>query len=317
MMTTFSLLLHNTNIEIRFSQAFFDKKEYEKKFYQEILLPDGKPWLSIAENNASYLFHFHGLAEYKFDPENKEVQFQPISAINTNTVEHLLFNQVIPYIYSYFGLTTLHASAVTRPLALEGSNKKDFRAVAFLGKTGQGKSTILASFCVHGFQMLTDDCLVVEKENKTLFAYPGQPSLRLWDDSAEFLYGKDSSDYPPVAEYSSKKRISESHGKFTFFNHPAAIHRMYFLDNSPEKDQNQNLEISRLSPMEAFVEILQHSFNIDMRDPERVRRSFDVTSGIASLPIFYRLSYPRTYVHLARVRQAIFDHLDEDIHPEA
>jgi hypothetical protein len=60
------------------------------------------------------------------------------------------------------------------------------RAVAFLGHSGAGKSTMAAWFHDRGFDVLADDvCVVTQSEGSPPLAQPGIPRLRMWRDALE------------------------------------------------------------------------------------------------------------------------------------
>jgi len=50
--------------------------------------------------------------------------------------------------------------------------RRGYRRIAFLGETGQGKSTIAASLGRQGFPVVTDDCLVVEEKEDEILGIP-------------------------------------------------------------------------------------------------------------------------------------------------
>lgn len=60
------------------------------------------------------------------------------------------------------------------------------RAVAFLGHSGAGKSTMAAWFHDRGFDVLADDvCVVTLNAGSPPLAQPGIPRLRMWRDALE------------------------------------------------------------------------------------------------------------------------------------
>jgi hypothetical protein len=82
-------------------------------------------------------------------------------------------------------LLPLHANAV----------EIDGKAVAFMGASGEGKSTLAAWFHDHGHQVIADDvCVVAFGGDGQVYALPGLPRLRLWQDALE-ASGRQSADY--------------------------------------------------------------------------------------------------------------------------
>jgi hypothetical protein len=83
------------------------------------------------------------------------------------------------------GLLPLHANA----LEIAG------KAVAFMGPSGEGKSTLAAAFHDRGHRILADDVCVVDLEEAAHpTVRPGLPRLRLWRDSIE-QSGRDAAEY--------------------------------------------------------------------------------------------------------------------------
>jgi hypothetical protein len=75
------------------------------------------------------------------------------------------------------GLLPLHANAV----------QIERKAVAFMGASGEGKSTLAAWFHDRGYRIIADDvCVVGFDEAGQAYAAPGLPRLRLWSEALEF-----------------------------------------------------------------------------------------------------------------------------------
>ena len=244
-----------------------------------------------------------------FDPKKREIHYYPTTNLDQISIDHLIADQVLPLIHSFYGLTYVHASAVVIQIPYEhASEKHNQEVIAFIGDTGQGKSTLTASLCRVGYPVFTDDCLALEESHGHIIGYPGNSTLRLWSDSVDFLYGEVGVEFQTVAQYTTKKRVNlnEVHGKF--FKESAPIRRIYFLDNSADRDSDPEIEITPLSPKQAFIELFTHAFRLDITDKERLRQEFDILTQISLYPIFFRLSYPRDYSQLAYVQQAILQH---------
>jgi hypothetical protein len=75
------------------------------------------------------------------------------------------------------GKLCLHASVI----------KADERAIAFLGATGAGKSTLAAACTRNDCPILADDLAVLIPEKTTFYAQSGYPRLRLWPESLGIL----------------------------------------------------------------------------------------------------------------------------------
>ena len=112
---------------------------------------DGSPWLALGVRDGAYLLGFAGGVDFVVTSDGRiETYARPGTPMHT--VRHLLIDQVLPQWLSHTGRLVLHASAVQAP----------YGAVAFLGRTGTGKSTLAASFAASGSPLLADDAVVVE-----------------------------------------------------------------------------------------------------------------------------------------------------------
>jgi hypothetical protein len=82
------------------------------------------------------------------------------------------------------------------------------------------------------------------------------------------------------------------------------LRRVYFLG----AEAGEVPLFTAMSPAEALIELVKHSFLLDIEKPEALARHFEALSGLANQPLFYRLDYPRRFTDLPRVRQAIIEH---------
>jgi len=189
-----------------------------------------------------------------------------------------------------------HASAV----------EIDGGAVAFMGASGKGKSTLAASFATNGFRFLTDDGLMVEAREGDYQVMPSHPSIRLWLDSKTALIAPDTP-AAPALEFTSKSRLLAG-GRIAFCDQPRPLRRVYFLGDGSAPA----LRFERLASADALIELVKHSFLLDIEEREMLAAHFDELSALASQPIYYRLDYPRRYEDLAAVREAIIQHASQD-----
>ena len=80
--------------------------------------------------------------------------------------------------------------------------------------------------------------------------------------------------------------------------------RVYFLGEGAASD----VAIVRTSASEAFVELMKHSFLLDIQARDAIAAHFDQLSRMVSQPIYYRLDYPRRFEMLGEVQGAILRH---------
>jgi len=253
------------------------------------------PWLLLGKQDDEYLLRFPELADFAVSKDTRKIYCRPHADATSDTIRHLLLDQVIPLLLSKRGRLVLHGSAVLTPHG----------AVAFLGETGRGKSTLASSFSEKGAPVLTDDCLLLKEENGRLLAIPSYPGLRLWPETVDALFGQETP-LVEVAHYTEKKRVDANVG-LSFCAESAALRRIYFLAAPPDNGERKFVSIVPLSVRDAFMELVKFTYLIDITDRQRLRQEFERLSRVAVLPLFYRLGFPRDFSLLPDVHRAILE----------
>src|ERR1700678_799599 len=104
---------------------------------------------------AQYFLRIHGIARYLVT-NGREIVVSPDAGALPLDVRAYLLGTIFAVLCQQRGLLPLHASAVS-------SNPVNGRqgAVAFLARSGQGKSSLAAHLAQRGFRVLADDvCLI-------------------------------------------------------------------------------------------------------------------------------------------------------------
>jgi hypothetical protein len=267
--------------------------------FHEWAFPDGTLWTQFYRTDTGYLLRFPALADFTVSHTGLDVTATPVPGVSRQAVEHLYLNQVLPLALSRQCKLVFHASAVE----INGT------AVAFMGESGKGKSTLAASFATSGARFLTDDGLMVEARDGNYHVMPSHPSIRLWLDSKTALIAPDTPSAPAL-EFTSKARFLAG-DRIAFCDSPRPLRRMYFLGDGSAPA----LAFQRLAPTDALIELVKHSFLLDIEEQATLAAHFDELSALASLPIYYRLDYPRRYENLAAVREAIIEHAKQESLP--
>lgn len=137
------------------------------------------------------------------------------------------------------GYLVLHASSVAM-----GSG-----AIAFLGGSGWGKSTLAAALHADHRSVLTDDIMALQLGNNTPVVIPAFPQCRLSSAAAEFL-GKDSATPTSLSSHIHKRAYTFEHG---FQTQPLPLKKMYILAKGDAHS------ITLISPKEAFAHLVSHT----------------------------------------------------------
>lgn len=238
------------------------------------------------------MLRFPELADFVVSADGTAVTAHPVAGVSAQTIEHLYLNQVLPLALSRQWKLVLHASAVE----VEDS------AVAFLGMSGRGKSTLAASFSTSGYRFLTDDGLLLEKEEGGYTIHPSHPSIRLWDDSRAALMPADTDAAPPI-DYTPKSRLLAG-DTVAFCGTARALRCMYVLGEGTA----DTVTIAPLGGRDAMIELVRHSFLLDIEEREMLKRHFAQLSELVKASAFFRLDYPRRYEALPAVRAAVARH---------
>ena len=253
--------------------------------------PGETPTLSFGRSEHGYVLRFHGRADFSIDMVRRSIVGLRRGRATPTTLRHLLIDQVMPLVLSRNRLV-LHASAVATPSG----------AAAFVGFTGSGKSTLAAALSACGFPLLTDDCLVLDTSTRRILARPFYPGARLLPDSVRAV-GASLGSSLPVAHDTRKRRLDERH----LACQPDAVplSQVFVLDRPGMRRAQPSIEVTRLRRVDALVALLQCTFQLDIHDPEAVRRTFERQSRlVGALPV-HRLSYPWHLNRLADTRNAI------------
>ena len=260
--------------------------------------PDGTVSLTIGRCRSGYLVRFPGLAPFLVSPDGCAVSSSLQPGTSPRTLAHLFLAKVLPLALSLRGRVILHASAVATPHG----------AIAFLGATGQGKSTLSTSFVRRAFPLLTDDGLLLVDNGTTLAGVPSYPEIRLWPDVLEAL-GHGGLEVQDVGHCDGKKRLCIGRGPWPFSLEPVPVRRLYVLGGPEPTARPRAVTITPLTPRQAFIELVKHTYRLDLDDRTRLRDEFDSIGRIAARPsLVYRLAFRRDLSRLPAVQAAILEH---------
>ena len=264
-----------------------------KEPFNRYVMDDDRVWTEFYHTRDGYLLRFPGLADFEVSIDGRKVVAYPVEGTDEATVEHLYINQLVPLALSRQGRPAFHASVVTM----------DGGAVAFLGKTGMGKSTLAASYALCDATFLTDDALIIDETVAGCRAMPSHASIRLWDDSVEALVGDDVPQAGSIS-YSDKARLLAGDA-LTFTDEPQLLLAAFVL----EREDISEIAIRSLAGMDRYMAWLENSFLLDVVDDDLLARHFEWTHRISSTVPTFALDYPRDYGILPGVRDAVRTHV--------
>ena len=174
------------------------------------------------------------------------------------------------------------------------------RAIALMGRSGAGKSTLAAALAQRGHAVLGDDLLPLYALGGQFMAAPGQPSLRLWNDSATHFHPAPDH-LPRVTPDTDKRQLPAA-------NHegvkPIPLAALLVLDR-----QGAGVEEVSLRAMDPGALILKMLANGQMAGPAEAlglgAMRLRVFSEAARRVPGYRLRYPTDHAALDQVCELI------------
>lgn len=244
---------------------------------------DGSEWLRIGRSSNGFVLDF--IAGARFHVTASRISWEA-PGLPSDTVHHLLLDQVLPLALSTVGRFPVHASCVAL----------DDRALLFAGPSGQGKSTLAAALASRGWRTLADDCAVLHQQGDDWLVSPAYPGARLWPDAAARL-GVEAPGTTPVAHYTSKIRVpgvGDAPGRIRLL-------RLYLLEWA--------VGAPRVRPGGAAspIDLLRGVFRLDVADRAGMHRDFDQACALARAGYMRRLVIPRSLDALDRVLSTVLE----------
>lgn len=228
------------------------------------------------------LVRFPRIADFVIARDLTTVRCSPAPGADMTVVDNLYYNNVLPLVGNHSGRLNLHGSAVV----------VHDQALAFIGLSRSGKTTLAGAFAQAGHAFLTEDVITLQPDEGAYNIEPKRALLRLFPDSAQQL-GIAGAD----CEAGMVKRQFEATGSLPHATRSAPLGRLYFLGDGSSPD----LQVWQLSKPEALSIALRHSFILDVEDAARLRAHFGRISDLVDAVPCYALDYPRRYDLLAGI----------------
>ncbi|MDJ0616026.1 MAG: serine kinase [Calothrix sp. MO_192.B10] len=245
-----------------------------------------EPWcLKLSREEA--LFHVKDVALFVVKGGRK-IAIVPAEDVSEQLLRFYLIGTIMGILLYQRGLLVLHASVVN----IDGG------AVAFLGVSGEGKSSTAAAFHTHGYDIITDDVAPVKFSQGSAAIAPGFPQIKLGQEVATAL-GYDFESLPLVHPSVDKRGYRP---KQEFLQTPLPIQRIYVLTSSPE------FSIEPLQVQEAVVELSRHSRPATLFHAPDAQHFFQCTT-LANKCTLYRLKRPRNLAQLPDLIKIVEEHI--------
>ena len=236
-------------------------------------LDDGTVFITIdADAEHGYRMWAKEVGQYLIAASGERVACAP-DDLSAWDWQRFLIGQVLPLVAAVRGYELLHASAV----CLDGN------AVAFLGDSAAGKTSLATNMLLEGAEFVADDALALEARDGLLIAHPGPPIAAVRHAEVERL------------STASRRRLGEPVGSnpkevlFRVSRRAGAVplRVMYFIHRTSIDSG------VRFEPITSPLLLLGSTFNFVHRPPDRLANLLDICARIdATVGAFKVLSAP-------------------------
>ena len=243
-------------------------------YHRAVLPPDSRVCQLIGRAGNCQVVRFPGTAIFGIDSRRRRIlcQADRDATLSISAVAHLLVAQVMPLVLSASRLC-LHGSAV------QGRGG----AVAFVGVSGRGKSTVAAALATCGWRLVADDCLVLKTVSERTRVTPFQAGVRLWPDAANAVSkGR--------LDASSKVRFAIDQLQLEPARSSSTLRRLYLLD---PRSSGGAVRSTPVRGPAAVIALLQAASQIDSDRPAVRREVFERLTSVVRGVDIRRLTYPQ------------------------
>ncbi len=189
--------------------------------------------------------------------------------VDEHAWQRLLIAQVLPFAALLRGLEVFHASAIVWRS----------QAVALLGRSGAGKTSLALELCRRDAGFLADDVLALERRGDILLAHPGTPVAgvaRAQGGGAQDDAGQAHRVNGEVVAVNARERLVRVPGA----REPAPLAALFFLDRRTDGPERPSFEPAADAPM-----LLSATFNFVLSTPARLRGLLEVCALAARLRV--------------------------------
>ena len=235
------------------------------------------------------------MGEFIVSADGASLFFRREAEASAAAFQVYFLGQALSFALLKLGYEPLHATA----LAFD-----DGRAIAVLGESGTGKSTLAATFVAAGARMVTDDVLVTREEDGRVRAWPGPTRLKLFPNVAA-RFERDRS--AGVAMNALTRKLVLPLGPSQVCERPVRLAAIY--DIAPPAGRpgpgGSDVRIESMTGRDAALALVGATFNQRYVTRARLERQFASAIALSQAVPVRRLVYPRVLERLADVRAAV------------
>ncbi|MCC6545289.1 MAG: hypothetical protein IT392_12465 [Nitrospirae bacterium] len=181
--------------------------------------------------------------------DGRNAFIEPAANTDEGKVRHFLFKAPLAAMLFQRGVLAFHAAAAAT----------QHGAILFAGDSGSGKSTLLAALLKRGWEMLSDDLVMVDlDEHERPVVFPVCQDILLWPDAMEKLKIAAPSSKPH--DYNNKRSVIPQPGPIA--SDPKPLRAIYWLS----VHNRDEIEIKELEGTERFSALGLLSYNSHIAD---------------------------------------------------
>lgn len=232
------------------------------------------------------LLWYDGVGVFAVAADARSVAVYPAPGVDERLLALVLVGQVATYVLRQRGRPCLHASAV-----VIGAG-----AAAFVGRHGQGKSTMAAAFLHRGQALLTDDVLPLHLHVGDVYGGPSLPIMKLWREAAAGALHLDE-ELPglPIRE---EKKLLALDERFALAPAPVRLRAVYVLDRYDlAAGDRADIAIHELSKREGLTSLLAQTYGRELALPAEWGRLLPLYARLAVQAPVRVLRYPNGFSH--------------------
>jgi hypothetical protein len=245
-------------------------------YVSDYLDPHGQPALQVWQvgQDAYFWFRYSDGIEFIIDRQGARIWGRRPAKAADEDVAWYLLGPILGFLLRLRGVMCLHASAVA----------VGRQALALMGPQGAGKSTTAAIFARWGYPVLADDVVAVREQGTAILAYPASPSLDLWPEAVQFLYGAPDA-LPRLTPVESiepaydKRCLNLTTDGYHFQSEPLPLGAIYIL-SSPRRPGAPRLE--PLEGGEGMMALARNTYRADLLDEKMQVQEFEALGRLAA-----------------------------------
>lgn len=228
-------------------------------------------YFTAVATDDGYLLRFHGTCDVRIDSVLREATIHTFDEVDEAILSVLASGTLLAFVLSMQGEPVLHASAVE----VAGS------AIAFVGYSGMGKSTMATLMCADGAQLITDDLLRLDLGCRPPSCALGATELRLRKAAGDLAERFPAA---PGRRLTADQRDALAIPAATTPNLPLIA---IVVPQPDRKLDPSAAEVAKLDPMAAFLLLTRFPRLLGWRDATVLRRQFQQLGDIVdAVPVF-------------------------------